>query len=135
MIFGDIAVRAVKNNTPTEGNAREAWNVAATGKNKGCPRTIFLGLCHVGLVKGIDEIGNYPESIKGRERAVEAVRLLDANPEYAENPNTLWKAVKTSLGLKPEMGPNGRMDVVCGLWKAGLLKPEALAEAVEQCKA
>lgn len=84
--------------------------------NKGCPRNAFLGLCSSGLVKNIPK-GIYTKSIKNRTYAEKAVEILRKNPGFANNPLGLWKKIQTE-----EITHNGQMNVVCALWKNGLIK-------------
>ncbi len=75
----------------------------------------FLGLCKEGLVVGV-EPGNYAKSSKNGEYAVDAVKVLRKNKYLASQPDFLWK--KVAGNTKPQ---NGQMDVVIGLWEAGLI--------------
>jgi hypothetical protein len=85
-------------------------------RDKGCPRGAFLGLCEAGLVSGIKP-GNYTGSLKNKLYAVEAVSILQIQPELADDPSGLWAEVLSGRWIKP----NGQMDVVLGLWTADLI--------------
>lgn len=102
-----------------------AWNIAASemfgkgssSQRKDCPRNAFLGLCEEGLVRGVPN-GKYllrPNN-KNKAYAVEAVRLLKANPELAKDKKRLWSEV-----IKGDEKHNEQMDVVLALWNSGLI--------------
>ncbi len=76
----------------------------------------FLGLCEEGLVKGIPP-GDYTESVKNKQYAVDAVRLLRLDPALAGDKMSLWQGV---LG-KRTIVHNDQMAVVASLWERGLL--------------
>ncbi len=83
--------------------------------DKGCPRNAFLGLCSLGLIKGITK-GNYTTSKKNSNYAKEAVRILKEDNSLCNNPNELW----TKIPGAPKTH-NGQMNVVCALWKAEII--------------
>ena len=83
--------------------------------HKGCPRNAFLGLCSAGLIKNISK-GSYTKSILNKNYAEKAIDILKKNPELVENPLDLWNQIQTETKKH-----NGQMDVVCALWKNGLI--------------
>lgn len=100
----------------------EAWRTAAqaieseSSRKKGCPRSTFIGLCESGRIRNIPA-GNYggrPAS-KNAEYGIKALDTLLRSPELAED-RVLWHAIGND-GLSP----NGQMDVVISLWRAGKL--------------
>ena len=89
--------------------------ISKSAQEKGCPKNTFLGLCEEGLVKGIPK-GNYTESIKNKDYALEAIKILKASPNKSFTPKELWSKLK--LGDKRH---NSQMDVILGLWNEGLI--------------
>ena len=122
--YRDAAVLAVE--LISSGNCVEpaaAWGQAtskvfpssASLRDKGCPKGAFLGLCNEGLVVGV-EPGNYAKSSKNGEYAIDAVKVLRQNKFLASQPELLWKKVAGNTKTQ-----NQQMDVVIGLWEAGLI--------------
>jgi hypothetical protein len=122
--YRDAAVIAVE--LISSGDCAEpvaAWNQAtsklfpssASLRDKGCPKGAFLGLCKEGLVVGV-EPGNYAKSSKNGEYAIDAVKVLRQNKFLASQPELLWKKVAGNTKTQ-----NHQMDVVIGLWEAGLI--------------
>ncbi|WP_308992758.1 hypothetical protein QLS71_016155 [Mariniflexile litorale] len=103
-------------------NPIESWKIAVkdfdseSAKVKGCPKNTFLGLCEDGLIKGIPK-GNYTKSIKNKEYAINATKIIKNNPNKSFSPKELWE--KLDLGDKRH---NAQMDVVLALWEHGLIK-------------
>jgi len=106
----------------------EAWRraVAATFagpsyQKMGSPKGAFLGLCEEGLVVGVPAVppGTYTKSRKNKGYAVAAVNILQrtATPSSL-HPDALWLDVLGGVWIKA----NGQMDVVLGLWNAGLIR-------------
>jgi len=126
--FGETAIRAVelftlrKINTPEEAWREAANKVIASRKSrdKGCPKNAFLALCSEGKVRGIP-VGNYTSSKKNASYALEALKILLNNPEYASNWSSLWKRVLHTLKEFGEKKHNGQMDVVIALWTEGFI--------------
>lgn len=85
---------------------------------KSCPRGAFLGLCEAGLIKGIPS-GSYTRSQLNKQYAVRGVTLLRQRPELVDDALVLWRDI---VGI--EKAHNGQMDVVLGLWTAGLIRTE-----------
>jgi hypothetical protein len=92
-----------------------AFPESASLQEKGCPLDAFLGLCEEGLVSGVPA-GTYTRSVKNKQHAVEAVGLLRFDPSLAANTSALWRRV---AGDKKH---NAQMDVVIGLWRAGVIE-------------
>ena len=123
--YGQAAVDAVESFwSGLDKSPRGAWSRAVaclfpkspSSRDKGCPMYAFLGLCEEGLVKGIPP-GDYTESVKNKQYAVDAVRLLRLDPALAGDKMLLWQRV---LG-KRTIIHNDQMDVVASLWERGLL--------------
>jgi len=123
--YGEAAVEA--SNLLNSGYAKspiDAWNKAtakifsesASGRDKGCPRDAFLGLCEEGLIRGVAP-GNYTRSTKNKGYAVKAVQILKNNPTSSYSQALLWE--KVSGG---RIRQNGQMDVVLSLWRNGLIE-------------
>ncbi len=105
-------------------NPAEEWNLVAKVINHSpfktendCPKRAFLGLCAIGLVKGICP-GPYTESVNNKTYVNEAVRLLKTNPALANIGTTskLWTRVLDSLGIAYKKH-NQQMNVVLELWE------------------
>ena len=88
---------------------------SASLRNKGCPKSAFLGLCNEGLVVGV-ESGKYAKPSKNGEYAIDAVKVLRKNKFLVSQPDLLWKKVAGNAKTQ-----NHQMDVVIGLWEAGLI--------------
>ena len=97
--------------------ASEVFPASTSLRDKGCPRAAFLGLCHEGYVDKV-EPSSHPRLSKNGEYAVEAVQVLRRNKFLASQPDLLWKQVAGNTKTQ-----NHQMDVVVGLWEAGLLEP------------
>ncbi len=101
----------------------EAWELAVakvfpdskSSREKGCPRSTFLGLCEDGYIIGTEE-GNYTRSKKNKDYALKAVSLLGINPEL--DAKALWKLVIDGANKQH----NSQMDVVITLWNNKLIK-------------
>ena len=98
----------------------DAWSTAVAqefssheSRIKGCPKGAFLGLCEEGLVKGIPS-GDYRAGEKNKGYAVEAVRLLKADPSMAARIPELWKRISPKKH-------NSQLHVVTGLWLERLI--------------
>lgn len=123
--FGNAAVRAARTcqRQPRTGPL-EAWQQAvkvvfpdnASMRAKSCPKSTFLGLCEEGLVSGIPS-GKYTRSQMNKAYALRAVGFLQANPSLASDPLALWGKVMAEEAKVP----NGQMEVVVALWRAGFL--------------
>lgn len=123
--YGDAAVRAAKLAYEQHLAPEEAWRRAAAAtfpkslasQVKGCPKGAFLGLCEVGLVRGIPR-GEYTRSQMNKQYAVNAVTALRRAPALAHDRTALWRSALGATGVKKH---NGQIDVVVALWKAGLV--------------
>ena len=101
----------------------DAWNRAAStvfpdstsSRDKGCPRSTYLGLSEAGVVQGIPA-GNYTRATLNKDYALRAVELLRSDPRLADSRARLWERV-----VREEKRPNGQMDVVISLWESGLV--------------
>lgn len=121
--YAKVAVNTTKYIIKNGGNPVEVWKQEielifepeSASAKKGCPRNTFLGLCEEGLVKGIPK-GNYTTSIKNKGYALEAIELLRSNKELSNNPRKMWIMINGE-----EKTPNNQMEVVCELYKEGLL--------------
>ena len=118
--YGQAAVNAVKLYTDKRVlSVPEAWK-QATAKilhPKGCPKGAFLGLCEEGLVEGVPK-GCYTKSIKNKQYALDAVRILRHSPDLANKPLLLWEQVPHGEVKNHE----GQMYVVSSLWNANLIR-------------
>ena len=95
--------------------ARRVFPSSASLRDKGCPKGSFLGLCSAGLVAGV-EPGNYAKASKNGAYAIEAVEVLQRNKFLTTQPDMLWRKVAGNTKTQ-----NHQMDVVIGLWEAGLI--------------
>ena len=130
---GEVAINAVElyEHYKTIGDdisPKEAWekatpktfNSVTPGKPKDCATAAFLGLCENGDIIGIPEPpdgSRYTTSIKNKQDAIDAVKILRKHARYRDDPDSLWK----KLPNKPRTH-NNQMHVVTALWKAGLIK-------------
>ena len=116
-----LAVELISNGNCPEPAA--AWSQAtsklfpssASLRDKGCPKGAFLGLCNGGLVVGVESDNNAKRSKNGNY-AIDAVKVLRKNKFLASQPDLLWKKVAGNTKTH-----NHQMDVVIGLWEAGLI--------------
>ena len=99
-----------------------AWESAAlkvfgerSAKNKGCPKSAFLGLCENGLIKGIPS-GKYTRSVKNKSYALAAVKILAKGQSDNISPSELWRRV-----VGTDIVHNAQMDVVLELCKKELI--------------
>lgn len=121
--YGSIAVSYAKElikmkQSPSEdGWEKEARSVFAKESyvKKGCPKDCFLGICEEGLITGIPK-GIYTKSKKNKAYGISAIKILRDNDEYKNHPKQLWEMIPGA----PETY-NHQMQVVCALWKAGLI--------------
>lgn len=98
--YGEVALVAINNMKTTPGiHPRKAWQKAAakliesiSSREKGCPRSTFLGLCEAGLMKGIP-VGNYLNQKTNNAFAVKAFELLKNNSLLEEDKKELWNQV------------------------------------------
>lgn len=125
--YGNAAINATQMfNNKAANTPQDAWiqtTIELFGANthaqrKGCPKNAFLGLCEEGLVGGIP-MGNYTHRSDSLNKAyaVQAVKLLKANPELANDKKRLWREVMNGV----KKSHNSQMDVVLALWESGLI--------------
>jgi len=86
--------------------------------DKGCPCAAFLGLCSLGLIKDIKK-GFYTKSLKNKSYAKDAVKFLQIDNSLSDKVLALWNKIQGAPKTH-----NGQMNVVCALWKAGLIRKE-----------
>lgn len=102
----------------------DAWDDAtmrifgdSSSQKKGCPKSTFLALCGMGVVKGI-ECGVYTKSKKNRQYAMNAVEYISRNTNKVLTIEMLWNY---SISGK-ETKHNSQMDVVLALYENDLLE-------------
>ena len=118
--YGDCAVQAA-NEAAISGDPITAWNRAAaslfgesrTAREKGCPKSTFLGLCEAGLVAGVKP-GPYTRSIDNKAYGLKAVERLRQNSSLSDDPKRLWAEIMEGI-TKAE---NSQMEVVIALWRS-----------------
>ncbi|WDE07593.1 hypothetical protein SG34_012300 [Thalassomonas viridans] len=119
--YSDIAVHAVK--SIQQGVTEcpiSAWTDAAllfyptskSSREKSCPKSAFLGLCEQGRIKWIKS-GSYTKSKCNKRYALEALELLDSNPNFTAK--ELWERISSTRY-------NHQMHVVLALYKAGWIR-------------
>lgn len=123
--YGEAAVKATQlMHQHKASSPPDAWRMVMkaifpsqqASQSKGCPRGTYLGLCEAGIVKGVRP-GNYSRARLNKQYALEAVRILSANPALKSEPAELWALVMNGQ----EKVENSQMDVVIGLWEQGLV--------------
>lgn len=101
----------------------DAWRHAVAGKEKGCPKSAFLGLCQFGWVKDVPA-GEYlsTRALAGPNKGytIRAAQLLLAEPDADYTPQALW-ALSIADCEQPPANHNQQMNVVLALKEAGLL--------------
>ena len=124
--FGQAATEATQL-FPEMGCPKKSWKKAVSGfkpslREKVCPRSAYLGLCEIGLVKGIPK-GTYTRRDNiNAPRAVSAVHLLHKNPNLARLPaRELWICVLKHRGENPLLNYDCQMHVVLALWHADMI--------------
>ncbi len=108
-------------------NPVKAWEFAVSkvfphsesSRNKGCPKSTFLGLCEDGYIMGVEQ-GNYTRSKKNKDYAIKAVKLLNSNPELKEK--ELWRLVINGTNKQQ----NSQMDIVITLWNNNRINQKIL---------
>ena len=116
--YGQVAILAAKR-AQTGQDPRQAWAASVSevfpahpaARAKACPRSSFLALADAGLISGVSS-GGEAHTLANGKYAVHAAQLLQASPELASSPLTLWS--KTPGGAK-------QMHVVIALWQSALL--------------
>lgn len=117
------AVRINKEVSPLD-----AWEDAtmrifgdSSSQKKGCPKSTFLALCGMGVVKGI-ECGDYTKSKKNRQYAMNAVEYICRNTNIDVTVEMLWHY--STIGM--EVKHNSQMDVVLALYENDMLEVKTL---------
>lgn len=135
MTYEQLAVDVVKDyltaqnqNPQQQVNLIQLWDTKAqsSGLSKDCPKFTFLGLCTSGYVKRIPKIIYTKPSGKNKLYGDTAVWILKNFSFFSPpKPIDLWDLVIQNLkaiGIKPATTHNNLMDIVLGLWKAGLIR-------------
>lgn len=124
---GRIAEHGVRRITQDALAPADAWAVMAAElyaatpalQDRGCGRSAFLGLCAAGAICGIPA-SDCVDTKKDQSYALRALEILNEDPTLAHDQDTLWRFVTDGRGIRH----NGQMDVVCTLFRAGLLTDE-----------
>jgi hypothetical protein len=130
-IWSDVVLKAMEQIEggvyPTKAyqNATKLLGLPESMQSKGCPKNAFLGLCSEGYIKGVAK-GSYEHSYRVKSYAVDAVKLLIANPGLERyDDDRLWAEmakVNVYQQEKPRKnGSQGEMAVVRTLWSKGLI--------------
>jgi hypothetical protein len=122
--YGEAALIAARLEVPQSVTAAERWDVAVRQlypekpymQKKSAPKSVFLGLCGAGLVKGV-AASEAAGANRNGEYAVKAVELLRAGTHRTVT--ALWAEVTAG----EEVPHAAQMDVVLALWKNGLIIP------------
>ncbi len=87
-----------------------------------CPKWAFSILCHEGHLKAI-ESGGCPkaETSSSAAYAIRGLRQLLKEPWLARNRRALKSRVFGDRGDPDHRTPNGEMEVLLALWKAGAM--------------
>ncbi|WP_049853951.1 DUF6979 family protein [Dickeya fangzhongdai] len=131
-VYGEAAVAVAKNHIDGQ-NPRESWEreIALltdlkSVKEKGCPRTAFLGLCEAGYISGISPNKYLTRGEKNKNYAIAGAEIVLAHVEKIYQPEDLWLMIKKSIPARPNKY-NQQMHVVLALKTAGFLqKPELI---------
>lgn len=120
---GQAAIKATElskfGNSPIE-----SWEKAtiaifgdSTSQKKGCPKSTFLALAEIGLVKNILP-GSYTKAKENKEYAIKAIEILKQNKMQPSTFSTkeLWNKVQNI-----DKKHNSQMDVVLALWNNNLI--------------
>lgn len=125
-IFEKTALDAAKlAGTGAKRPPKEAWEEAIkkhtkseNTRKKNCPKTAFLCLCKLGVVKGVPQV-DCTDSDKGISYVKKALDALRKNPQLAKTPRKLWDFIGNE-----NVHYDSQMHVVCALWNANLLTVE-----------
>ena len=120
--YGEAALIAARLDVPEQVSAAERWDTAVRQlypekpymQKKGAPKSVFLGLCGAGLVKGVPAEHAAANNRNGTY-GVKAVELLRAGTHRTVT--ALW----SELTAGEELAHAAQMDVVLALWKNGLI--------------
>jgi hypothetical protein len=119
--YGEAAILAARGSGSASPVAQwqraveKLYPTSAVAQDKNAPRGAFLGLCEVGLVKGVPA-GDYSAAREHKAYAVQAVALLASSIEKLSI-SALWRAVAND----PAKLHNNQMDIVLALWNNGLI--------------
>ncbi len=120
--YGEAALIAARLDVPEQVTAAERWDTAVRQlypekpymQKKGAPKSVFLGLCGAGLVKGVATAEGTPTN-RNAHYGVKAVELLRAGTHRTVT--ALWNEVTSG----EEVAHAAQMDVVLALWKNNLI--------------
>lgn len=120
--YGETAIETLK--SYKAGNTlRPLWNTVATAlfdsessRDKGCPRSTFLGLCEAGLIKGVSKGDYKSNSTINKNHGIEAVAFLKEHKIEAISSKELWNKLNVA-----DKSHNSQMDVVLALWYKKLI--------------
>lgn len=122
--YGLAALKAV-NYYKIKKDPIEAWEAAVkdifetkSSREKGCPKSTFLSICEIGVVKNIPK-GNYAPTVKENKiYALKAIEILEKNKKQPSlfSEKELWSKVQDI-----NKSYNSQMDVVLALWNNGLI--------------
>ena len=120
--YGIAALRAADNIIAKQMEPLDAWQEAVchvfpgkeASQKKGCPKGAFLGLCEDGFIRGVKP-GNYTNSQKNKQYAIDAVDYLRRNKNDSISPSTLW------LKIVKNKRHNEQMAVVLALVNSGII--------------
>ena len=121
--YGEAALIAARLDVPDQVSAADRWDVAVRQlypekpymQKKGAPKSVFLGLCGAGLVKGIKRTEGTPVN-RNAQYGVKAVNLLRSGTHRSIT--SLWTEVTAG---EEEVAHAAQMDVVLALWKNNLI--------------
>ena len=112
MNYQEIALNAAKRLQVENINPINAWDIELKGmSDKGCPRSTFLGLCQIRVVKNVSK-GDYTRSKKNLSYAKEGVRILKQFPQKFNSGNELWQEISKSLNLKISHNQQGNVILI-----------------------
>jgi len=123
--YGMAAIEAAnelrKNRNVTPNEAWEDSTLRIFGntssQSKGCPKSTFLGLCELGLIKGVTK-GEFTRSKKNKEYARKSVEFIRSSDIKVFTVMQLWEKVNEGRVVKH----NCQMDVVLALYENGMLE-------------
>ncbi len=124
--YADLAKRAVGLMLWEPGaDPRKAWSRAGeevfphsqSAREKGCPKSTFLGLCEEGLVPGAPA-GSYTNSRLNKEYGLRALDALRSDPQLVHDNTKLWDIASQGSGIRS----NSQLDVLRALWTEGLIR-------------
>jgi len=130
--FSRVAVNVINRCRNSGLNVEDEWDnqcaivfnsSSSSSANKPCPRNTFLGLCDAGHIVGIPSGNRISNSNVNKRYALEAVKLLKADPTYSScTLERLWSKVLENLKLGTNKVQNQQMSIVRDLWEQGLIR-------------